>query len=235
MDGGPDATPPSDDGAAFEAATGVGGEASASLSQWYEAEAVPPNLLTGGVNIATCAGTAQYGRGANCAVDALKEGALCCSAGKVAVNLLGRLPARLEFHSVTVPNDGSYDVTWWYHCGANDYFGDRNCGGLHYPVGATTSTGGSSCRPHVIEVNGVAMTTQIAGATAQYYQFPCYQGDWSIIHAAHTTLPLKTGSNTIAIHPPQDPVLDGADIDAIHVTGVGQGIGLGITPVVSPR
>ncbi|MDP9035623.1 MAG: hypothetical protein M3O50_12530, partial [Myxococcota bacterium] len=119
VEAGADATPSSDEGGPFEAATVGGGEASTAVSQWYEAEAVPPNLLTGGVNITTCAGSAQYGRGASCPVDALKEGALCCSAGKVAVNLLGRLPARLEFHNVTVPNDGSYDVTWWYHCGAN--------------------------------------------------------------------------------------------------------------------
>ncbi len=218
-----------------DGATASGGDASASpdgtagFSQWIEAEAVPPNVLTNGAQITTCAGSAQYGRGLTCAPDTLKEGALCCSGGKVVVSLLGRAAnnagSGVEFHQVSVPSAGSYDVTWWYHCGANDSFGDVGCGGLHYPVG-------SSCRPHLIDVNGMPITSTVGGASAQFFQFPCYQGDWSIIHAATTTLPLQAGNNVIYVHPPHVANLDAADIDVIHVTAVGQGVGQRVTPVV---
>jgi hypothetical protein len=64
--------------------------------------------------------------------------------------------------------------------GQLDSYGDVNCGGLRYSVG-------SSCRPHLNDVNGVTMASPVDdGATAQFYQFPCHQGDWAIIHAAKT-------------------------------------------------
>jgi hypothetical protein len=147
------------------------------------------------------------------------------------VSLLGRsnnnAGAGVEFHNVSVPSDGMYAVTWWFHCGASDVFGDTTCGGLHYAL-----PNAIGCRPHIIDVNGVTVSSTINGATAQFYQFPCYSTPWSNIHAANTTLPLKAGNNTIYVHPPHVGNLDSADIDAIHVTAVGQGVGPTVMPVV---
>jgi hypothetical protein len=103
-----------------------------------------------------------------------------------------------------------YDVTWWYHCGKNDNFGDANCGGQTNPP--TTPSG---CRPHQIVVNG----TEMAGT----YHFPCFPGDWGYIRAATTTLPLKAGaSNTIKVY--SKAPRDSADMDAIEIFAPGGGV-----------
>jgi hypothetical protein len=210
----------------------------------YEAEAVPPNVLVqSAVADLTC-----FGTNLTCPADGVKEGANCCSGGGAVTEILGRVPcsgppgsagdnhdcqdvgAGIEFHDVTVPSDGTYDVTWWYHCGENNgvanVFGDTKCGGLHYTVGM-------GCRPQLIDVNGVQMSLIVGGQTAFVYQFPCYDSAWSVVHGATTTLPLKTGSNVIYVHAPHAANLDAADIDAIDVLPQGQGAGPFVTPVVS--
>lgn len=223
---------------------GIGGSGGA-VDGWYEAESVPPNVLT---NAATVSHSDE-GKNLPCPTDSrpglsaaqahgVMEGANCASAGGMVVNILGRSPcnpetpssytacqnlgAGVEFHDVTVPTDGTYDVTWWYHCGLNDHYGDTTCGGVHYTVG-------SSCRPHLIDVNGVPMSS----AGAKYYQFPCYSTAWSYIHAATTALPLKAGSNVIYIHAPGATTLDAADIDAINVLPQGRGAPPLAVPVMS--
>jgi hypothetical protein len=225
--------------------TGVGG-AGGPVDGWYEAEAVPPNMLT---NAATVSDTDE-GQNRACVLDTraglsqveahgVTEGADCASAGGMVVNILGRSPcnpetpssysncqnlgAGVEFHGVTVPADGTYDVTWWYHCGLDDHYGDTKCGGVKYSVG-------SSCRPHLIDVNGVPISSN---AGAKYYQFPCYPTAWSLIHAATTALPLKAGSNTIYIHAPGATTLDAADIDAINVLPAGKGAPPLATPMAT--
>jgi hypothetical protein len=225
--------------------TGVGGVGGA-VDGWYEAEAVPPNVLT---NAATVSHSDE-GQNRACVLDTraglsqveahgVTEGADCASAGGMVVNILGRSPcnpetpssysncqnlgAGVEFHGVTVPADGAYDVTWWYHCGLDDHYGDTKCGGVKYSVG-------SSCRPHLIDVNGVPISSS---AGAKYYQFPCYPTAWSLIHAATTALPLKAGSNTIYIHAPGATTLDAADIDAINVLPAGKGAPPLATPVAT--
>lgn len=210
----------------------------------YEAEAVPPNVLTEGTILdLTC-----FGTGLVCPVDGVKEGANCCSGGGVLQKLIGRAPcsgppgsvgqytdceeigAGVEFHDVTVPANGTYDVTWWYHCGGTDgdadVAGDTNCGGLHYSVGG-------GCRSQLIHVNGVAMSATVGGQTALFYQFPCYADQWSVLHAATTALPLTKGSNVIYLHAPHAVDLDATDIDAIDVLPQGQGALPLVTPVVS--
>src|SRR6185369_2686531 len=113
------------------------------------------------------------------------------------------------FNNVTVPSDGTYDVTWWYHCGNSDNFGDKHCGGQTDPP--TTPAG---CRPHNIVVNG----TEMQGT----YHFPCFAGTFSEIHAATTTLPLKAGAmNSIKVYPKQR---DSADMDAIQISPAGMGM-----------
>jgi hypothetical protein len=226
---------------------GSGGtETGAAVDGWYEAEAVPPNVLT----YAATVSHTDEGQSRACPVDTapglsqvaahgVTEGANCASAGGMVVNILGRSPcnpetpssysncqnlgAGVEFHAVTVPADGTYDVTWWYHCGLDDHYGDTKCGGVKYSVG-------SSCRPHLIDVNGVAMSTS---AGAKYYQFPCFATAWSLIHAATTALPLKAGANTIYIHAPGATTLDAADIDAINVLPQGRGAPPLSTPVAT--
>ena len=206
----------------------------------YEAEATPPNILTQSATVdLTCFGTSQ-----TCPAGGLKEGADCCSAGGVVTEILGRVPcsgppgdagdyvdcqmtgAGVEFRSVTVPSAGTYDVTWWYHCGENNSYGDTACGGLHYSVG-------SSCRPHLIDVNGMPMSAETDGQAALIYQFPCYAGAWSIVHGATTNLPLVAGQNIVLLHAPHELNLDSADIDAIDVQVLGQGPPPVVTPVVS--
>ncbi|MES1166277.1 MAG: hypothetical protein ABUR63_10990, partial [Verrucomicrobiota bacterium] len=204
--------------------------AGAGVDAWYEAEAVPPNVLTNGAQKVMCNSGGQYNE-MTCTHEQLKEAAVCCSQGGLVVGLLGRannnMGSGVEFHNVSVPADGNYAVTWWFHCGASDVYGDVNCGGLHYSV-----PNGIGCRPHLIDVNGAAVTGTVNGSSAQFFQFPCYSTAWAVIHAVNTTLPLKAGNNTIYIHPPHVGNLDAADIDAIHVTSVGQGTGLTVTPVV---
>jgi hypothetical protein len=212
----------------------------ASLPLRYEAEGVPPNvLIQSAIADTTCFGTNQI-----CEADGVKEGANCCSGSGEVTEMLGRVPCDgppgsaadymgcqmigggVEFHDVTVAVDGTYDVTWWYHCGENNSYGDTACGGVHYAVG-------SSCRPHLIDVNGVSMAGAVDGQAALIYQLPCYSGAWSILHGATTALPLKAGANIVFIHAPQAITLDGADIDAIDVLPQGRGIPPLVTPVVS--
>jgi hypothetical protein len=210
----------------------------------YEAEAIPPNVLT----FSAIADHTCFGTNLTCPADGVKEGANCCSGGGVITQILGRVPcsgapgsdggymdckdtgAGVEFHGVTVPADGTYDVTWWYHCGGGNgvanVYGDLMCGGLHYTVGI-------GCRPQLIDVNGVPMSGTIDAQVALIYQFPCYADAWSVVHGATTALPLKTGSNTIYIHAPHVTDLDAADIDAIDVLPHGQGAQPWVTPVVS--
>jgi hypothetical protein len=232
-------------GSGGEPSSGVAGSGGA-VDGWYEAEAVPPNVLT---NAATVSHTDE-GTNRACTLDTsaglsqaaahgVSEGADCASAGGMVVNILGRSPcnpetpssytdcqnlgAGVELHGVTVPADGTYDVTWWYHCGLDDHYGDTKCGGVKYSVG-------SSCRPHLIDINGVPMSSS---AGAKYYQFPCYPTAWSLIHAATTALPLKAGANTIYIHAPGATTLDAADIDAINVLPAGKGAPPLTTPVAT--
>ena len=103
----------------------------------------------------------------------------------------------MTFEGVTVPVDGVYYVTWWYHSGQDtpghaDVYGDNACGGLNYDVGP-----GSGCRPQMIYVNGIEMSTTVGGQIAVYYQFPAYPLAWNIMHGAVTALPLKAGANTV--------------------------------------
>jgi hypothetical protein len=99
-----------------------------------------------------------------------------------------------------------YDVTWWYHCGKDDNFGDTTCGGEPHTK--------SGCRPHILVVNGTKM--------APVYHFPCFPGPWGEIHASTTRLPLKAGkTNSIRVY--ATPGRDAADLDAIAVFPVGKG------------
>ena len=199
----------------------------------YEAEA-PENTLTFPVE-----GVASECVAA-CPADGVTEGADCCSGGAYVHRILGRSPCDpptstssydncqntgggLSFNAVTVPSDGNYDLTWWYHCGAGsdgkaNVYGDTACGGLDYNTGV-----GSGCRPHLIDVNGVPMSGTVAGESARYYQFPCYTTNWSVIHGATTSLPLKAGPNVVYIHAPGATTLDAADIDALDVRPTVQG------------
>jgi hypothetical protein len=178
------------------ASVGDGG----GLYEWYEAEAVPPNSLGNGASIVTC------GAGACPTSAPIKPGDACCSGGKKVGQILGRRGGFLQVNAVAAPKDGMYDVTWWYHCGENDNFGDTDCGGQpHTPSG---------CRPHVFVVNGMQLP--------KVYHFPCFPGSWGIIHAATVSLPLKAGStNTIRVFAPSPR--DAADMDAIAVVPPGQG------------
>jgi hypothetical protein len=226
-----------------------GSDVPATFFMRYEAES-SSNTLTYPVEIVTTDGATA------CPTDGVKEGANCASGGKVVAQILGRSPCTpptsttsytncqnkgggVQFNAVTVPAAGNYDVTWWYHCGPDtpghaDVYGDTKCGGLNYNTGA-----GTGCRPHLIDVNGVPMSSTIAGQTALYYQFPCYTAPWSTLHGATTSLPLKAGANTILIHAPGATTLDAADIDAIDVQPNGKGVAPAplwpklVTPVVS--
>jgi hypothetical protein len=165
---------------------------------WYEAEAVPPNTLFGGSKIGTC------GAGACASTAAIKEGMECCSAGKKLSQLL-RGKGGAVFNAVMAPSDGMYDVTWWFHCGKNDNFGDANCGGApHTPSG---------CRPHVFTINGTPFP--------KVYHFPCFPGSWGEIHASTVTMPLKAGMNAISVKATAGR--DAADLDAIEVFPAGKG------------
>lgn len=217
----------------------------------YEAES-PTNELTYPVEDVVSKGTPP------CPTGGVKEGADCSSGGEFVELILGRSPCNpptspssydgcqnkgggIQFNAITVPVDGSFDVTWWYHCGSDstghaNVYGDTGCGGLDYQTGP-----GSGCRPHLIDVNGVPMSAADAGQTALYYQFPCYTSAWNILHGATTSLPLKAGTNTIYIHAPGATMLDAADIDALDVQAAGSGTAPPplwpklVTPVVSPN
>ena len=182
---------------------------------WYEAEAVPPNQLFGRAVISHCKVTCP-------STAAMKPGDSCCSGGGQ-VNWIvsggtgpdpqppdGRGGGELRWNAISAPADGMYDVTWWYHCGNSDNFGDHNCGGQTDPP--TTPAG---CRPHQIIVNG----TEMPGT----YHFPCFAGSWGIIHAATTTLPLKAGA-TNWIHVYATKPRDAADMDVLQISTVGHGV-----------
>jgi hypothetical protein len=203
-------------------ASSAGGAADApapppsAVAGWYEAEAIPPNELSG----STLGAKPPKPRPAKCKVTCAttppKPGDDCCSGGGEITWLtqgIGPIPGGLTFNGIAAPADGMYDVTWWYHCGASDNFGDKHCGGQTDPP--TTPAG---CRPHQIIVNG----TEMQGT----YHFPCFATSFGLIHPATTRLPLKAGMNAIKVYPKQR---DSADMDAIHVQPAGMGIGPLIT------
>jgi hypothetical protein len=202
----------SDKGASGDGASkGDGGVAApgggaGSRIAWYEAEAVPPNQLIGRATVGNC------GAGTCPSIEAIKEGLECCSGGKKVSQVI-RGTAQLQFNGVEVPSDGTYDVTWWFHCGKNDNFGDKDCGGQ------PTRTA-SGCRPHVFVVNDVKLDG--------VYHFPCFPGSWGEIHASTVPLPLKAGKNSIRVF--ATPGRDAADLDAIAIYPAGMG-----TPPLIPK
>ena len=241
-------------GEGSQAASGgaAGAVAMASFFVRYEAEAAG-NTLTYPVQ-------SIDGDMDACPPDGVVEGAMCASGGRIARYIMGRSPCQpptsrtsydecenlgggVTFNDVTVPVAGSYDVTWWYHCGADpsrpgraSVYGDTACGGIDYGTGA-----GSGCRSHMIDVNGVNVATTIDGQTAPYFHFPCYPTDWKILHGVVTSLALNAGPNTLYIHAPGATMLDASDIDALDVRTAGQGSAEPplwpklITPVVEPN
>jgi hypothetical protein len=199
------------------ASGGTGGGAGTGMTGgdvngWYEAEAIPPNVLSGSTLVVTPP-KPRVGHCTACpSTAAIKPGDSCCSGGGEIIWLtqgIGPIPGGLTYNNVMVPSDGMYDVTWWYHCGNNDNFGDKHCGGQTSPP--TTPSG---CRPHQIVVNG----TEMKGT----YHFPCFAGSFAVIHAATTALPLKAGANSLKVYPKQR---DAADMDALQVQPAGKGIG----------
>jgi hypothetical protein len=187
----PDASPP---------ATGDGGGAMpAGAIAWYECEAVPPNTIFGATTIVTCSA------GPCPSHDAIKEGIECCSGGKKLSQLL-RGKGGAVLNAIAAPSDGMYDVTWWFHCGKDDNFGDTGCGGAPHTK--------SGCRPHVLEVNGTKLP--------KVYHFPCFPGSWGELHASTTTIPLKGGMNSIRVY--ATPGRDAADLDAIELFPAGKGL-----------
>jgi hypothetical protein len=199
---------PASGGGSPEGGTAIGG---GSVAGWYEAEAIPPNQLSG----STLTVNPPKPRTAKCtpcpSTAAIKPGDSCCSGGGQVTWLtqgIGPIPGGLTFNNIAAPSDGMYDVTWWYHCGNSDNFGDKHCGGQTSPP--TTSAG---CRPHQIVVNGTEMTGT--------YHFPCFTGSFAVIHAATTALPLKAGMNSIKVYPKQR---DAADMDALQVQPAGKGM-----------
>jgi hypothetical protein len=171
---------------------------------WYEAEAVPPNVLVGRAVLAT--------GHMPCATKPPMPGQMCDSGGgEVDWLVSGGGGGTLTWMNISVPSDGMYDVTFWYHCGNNDVYGDKNCGGQTNPP--TVAPG---CRPHVFVVNG----TTLPGA----YHFPCFAGSWGIIRAATVSLPLKGGAmNSIKVVSP--PPRDASNMDALQISPPGKGMG----------
>jgi hypothetical protein len=173
---------------------------------FYEAEAVMPagpNQLIGKAVVGGC--------GANNPVcgppDTIKPEAMCCSMGKEVRQLI-RGTSGLQFNKISAPADGMYDVTWWYHCGKNDNFGDPNCGGEpNHPK--------AGCRPHVFTINGEKLP--------KVYEFHCFPGEWGQIHAVTTPLPLKAGGEN-SIRVVATPGRDAADMDAIAIYPTGMGV-----------
>jgi hypothetical protein len=205
----------------------------------YEAESAA-NTLTYPVEGVVTEGDVACPGVPGTSTDGVKEGANCASGGHVIDQILGRSPCTpptsttsytncgnagggVTFNDVTVPLDGTYDITFWYHSGQltpgqADVFGDVHCGGLDYDTGP-----GSGCRPHVLYVNGVEMSAVVGGQSAVYYEFPAYPDSWSIVHGAVVALPLKAGDNTIYIKAPGFQTSDAADIDALDVQPSGPG------------
>jgi hypothetical protein len=194
-------TPTPDDAAVATGDAGpITGGASA-VPGWYEAEAIPPNEKAPRSELHT-GGTA-------CKTTPPMQGERCLSGGGQVTWITQGRQGWLQFNQVMAPADGMYDVDWWYHCGNNDNFGDKHCGGQTDPP--TTASG---CRPHNIIVNG----TELMGT----YHWPCFPGSFGEIHAVTVQLPLKAGPNTIRVYPKSR---DSADMDAIHVKPLGKGIG----------
>jgi len=189
---------PSDEGGVAGGGTGTDGGAG-KFPGWYEAEAIPPNEK---------APMSTISHGAACTATPPQPGDMCESGGGEVNWITEGRHGWLQYNQVFAPSDGKYDVTWWYHCGKNDNFGDVHCGGQTDPP--TTPSG---CRPHQIVVNGVEMWGT--------YHFPCFPGAWIEIHAATTILPLKAGMNTVKVYPKQR---DSADMDALQVQTMGQGL-----------
>lgn len=194
-------------GASGQGGTSTGGQAGAGgvgdLDELYEAEAIPPNQVFGYARAVACTPTCTK---------PLTVGANCCSGtGEVTwiVSENSSHPAGwMQFDAIPAPADASYDVTFWYHCGDSDTYGDGNCGGQ--PMTEPKQTG---CRPQVFTVNGTVMP----GA----YHFPCFPGSWATMYAATVSLPLAAGMNTIKVAPP--PPRDAVDIDAIEILSPGKG------------
>jgi hypothetical protein len=139
----------------------------------------------------------------------MKAGDACCSGGGEVTWIVAAKTSDLQLNGIDAPADGMYDVTFWYYCGNNDNFNDRNCGGQTNPP--TTPAG---CRPHQFIVNGTLMP----GA----YHFPCFGGAWSIVRTATVTMPLKGGANTIRMHAP--PPRDCVNLDGIELYPTGKGL-----------
>ena len=194
-------------GAGGQAGTSTGGQAGAvavgNIDEFYEAEAIPPNEKFG---------FAQVENGTPMCTKPLTVGASCFSGGGEVtwiVSKNGAHPAGwMQFNAISAPADASYDVTFWYHCGNADYYGDCDCGGQ-----AKTEPKQGGCRPHVFTVNG----TLLPGA----YHLPCFPGSWSTLYAATVSLPLTKGTNTIMVAAP-DP-RDASDIDVIEILPPGKG------------
>jgi hypothetical protein len=182
-----DAAPSTGDGGGPQKAT----TGHAGSIAWYEAE---DGTLFGRAvksHCNACPSTAM-----------MKAGDSCCSGGGEVTWIVAAKTSDLQLNGIVAPSDGTYDVTFWYYCGNNDNFNDRNCGGQTDPP--TTAAG---CRPHQFVVNGTLMP----GA----YHFPCFGGAWSIVRTATVAIPLKAGANTIRMHapPPRDCVnLDGIEL-----------------------
>jgi hypothetical protein len=201
VSGGPDAAAD----VAAPTSTGDAGSAAGKPLAVYEAEAVAPagpNQLLAPAVVNNCPDMAP-----NCgAVETLKTETPCCFGGKEVRQLL-RGRGGLVLNKIAAPADGMYDVTWYYHCGKNDNFGDGNCGGEpNHPA--------AGCRPHILTVNDVKMP--------KVYEFHCFPGPWGLIHAVTTPLPLKAGDNSIRVVATQGR--DAADLDAIAIFPAGQGV-----------
>jgi hypothetical protein len=202
-----DASPGGAGGNSDGAAGADGGEGDAApgggpLVGFYEAEA-PNNTLFGAAARKGC-GMANPACGPP---ETTKPDSLCCF-GKMEVRNLLRGVGGVQFNGVSAPADGMYDITWWYHCGNNDNFHDPVCRGEPHTA--------SGCRPGQVTVNGTALKP--------IFEFPCFPGAFDIVHAATTTVPLKSGAmNTIKITA-SFTNNDAADIDAISVYPAGQGL-----------
>jgi hypothetical protein len=202
--GEPDAAADAGASSSEDAGGGGAGGAAGGLLGFYEAEAVMPagpNELIAPAVISNCPNMSP-----TCgAPEAVKPETPCCFQGKEVRQLL-RGKGGLQFNKINAPADGMYDVTWYYHCGKNDNFGDGNCGGEpNHPAGG--------CRPHVLTINGTRQP--------KVYEFHCYPGMWGEIHVVTTQLPLKSGDNSIRVV--ATPGRDAADLDAIGVFPAGKG------------
>jgi hypothetical protein len=202
-------------GAGGQAGTSTGGQAGATavgnIDEFYEAEAIPPNQIFG---------YAKVEKGTPVCTKPLTVGASCFSGGGEVtwiVSKNGAHPAGwMQFNAISAPADASYDVTFWYHCGLSDVYGDCDCGGQ-----AMIEPKQTGCRPHVFTVNGTALP----GA----YHFACFPGSWSTLYAATVSLPLTKGMNTVMVSAP-DP-RDASDIDVIEILPPGKGH----DPLIAPN